>query len=675
MKSPTFSVQLISLFFFLAGLADALACGPYYPSIPKPQFFQLDGFHRPMSDYNREENLRLWQQLASQRIPLRDIEEVVYTHSLEKFLDYTDYGSSSDNKFYIYMNNVDPEVSSFLAMAKELEEERARMSSPWYYPRTRCESYETGDFSDVLIRCREYEGERLRDRYALQAVRALFASRNYAGCVEYYDSAFVNIPSGNLMKRMAQQYVAGCWCRFGEVERADTLFALVGDIWSLSCENPVAFMASVNPDAPQLIDYIRERADNAAAMTGFAPLAERLLSKRKVRNRGDWEFLLAYFYNEYAGNPSVARQYICRALRHTFSTAELADLARAYRMKLDAKTGYSGSLLADLRWIETKMDNLSPDYDKWSEIIRNIMYEDWVPHYWKKGDYATAVMLASYADNMDSDRWYSDYATLSFQMMGSVSSSQLASVYGRMMSHTPLNDFLRRKIRTDRDYYYELIGTLALREEKYDVAVNYLSQVSHKYQTSMGIYSYLRRNPFEAYSSRWSLVQYPGWEASEYETAAASHSEPLQIDAKLKFAREMLTLKRRMTGAPTADERGMARLKYAIGRHNSFEECWALTQYWRGWVGLFYPATSLYDDTESDDYAFLYDYDTTVGHDRTDEIYNKEVAAALAMMKSDKARAEAQYFLGNLKTVLKHYGDTPTANLIRTSCDNWKHWL
>lgn len=41
-----------------------------------------------------------------------------------------------------------------------------------------------------------------------------------------------------------------------------------------------------------------------------------------------------------------------------------------------------------------------------------------------------------------------------------------------MMEHTPLYDYLRKNIRTDSDYYNELIGTLALREGDYARAEN-----------------------------------------------------------------------------------------------------------------------------------------------------------------------------------------------------------
>ena len=135
----------------------------------------------------------------------------------------------------------------------------------------------------------------------------------------------------------------------------------------------------------------------------------------------------------------------------------------------------------------------------------------------------------------------------------------------------------------------------------------------------------------------------------------------------------MKSYKYKMRNAPTADERGIARLMYAIGRRNSFEECWALTQYWRGWVGLFSPVLTYWDcDFAEQNYDFLYDYDD---YQATEKLYQNEVATALAMLTTDESRAKAQYILGNLKTVVKRYGDTATAQFVRTSCDNWRSWL
>lgn len=723
MKSTIFFQFLSSLILIAGSLIliavcaiESFACDPYNPIIPTPEFFGLSGSHKNMSDYEREENLRLWQSLTSDRISLADIEQVVYSDSQSRFYDYTGYKpAKTDNVFYIYLkNSCDGEITDLLGTAKDLEERWREIRSPWYYPRKRDHTGNNGDFHDIIERCKAYKGERLKDRYALQVTRALFASRDYAGCIEYSDSAFADIPDSNLMKRMAQRYEAGCWSRLGDKNRADSIFAKSGDIWSLSVEDPVKYMSERNPDAPQLIDYIRSNATDTTFIQGIRPIVVQLLKNNKVAYRADWNFVMAYIDNEFNSNSSVARQHIYKAMKGKFSSDELESLARAYKMKLDASVGDFSNLLADLKWMEKKTDVLNPDAEEWIRRCRNIIYVDWIPILWNKKDYSTAILLCAYADNLaPSEQWHEawtnvgwhvywsptqvlnvsdmreseeyanhiDYGSLSFQMMGSLTSAQLASVYNRILKDKPLYTFLRSKARTDKDYYYELIGTLALREENYNRAITYLSKVSEHYLKTMNLdkCGYLCRNPFTPYPSRWEAVTptYAGDEPWEYETQAMRHTNKSNPNAKLNFARRMQEYKRQMTYGHTSDERGLARMTYAIGRRNSFEECWALTQYWRGeCTGIFEPDLQYWeDDFAQKRYAFLYDYEESIGHKTTEKIYNEELKASLAMLTTDEARARANYILHNLKTIVKYYGDTTTGCYVKTSCDNWMSWL
>ena len=45
------------------------------------------------------------------------------------------------------------------------------------------------------------------------------------------------------------------------------------------------------------------------------------------------------------------------------------------------------------------------------------------------------------------------------------------------------------------------------------------------------------------------------------------------------------------------------------------------------------------------------------------------------MFQSEEAKAEAEYILGNLSTIIKCYGNSTTARYIKKSCDNWHSWL
>lgn len=698
--------RILNALILLLSTSTALACGPYPINIPTPDFFGMSGHGVENYDYDRDENLRLWQAQTDAHIPLADIEQAVYRDSRERFgrQIYKQPGPKS-NKFYNYLDNTqDSEAEAFLYVAKELAEAREAIASPWYYPASRDENPAEEKFRELFDRCRNYRGTRFADRYALQGVRALFAWHRYADCIEYSDSAVAAFPDSNLFKRMARRYEAGCWARLGQTERADTCFALAGDVYSVTDSLRVEYMARLNPDAPQFIGYVRSKSRDSAFMASMIPVARQLLADGRVRNRGDWYFTLAYAAKEYLGSLPQARQYISKALRQGFYDEEFRDLARVYRMKLDAEAGDDSRLEDDLRWFVAKYDSCDWQAQQWSNRLENIIYAEWVPRLWKQGKYARAILFCSFADyfrepgrhywkfaktgEFDGSWWIQnltlaqmrqsetfvnekDYGCLSFQLMGSLSSAQLVQVYREMMRDTPLNNLLRRNMRTDRDYYYELIGTLALREAEYARAVDYFSRVSDRYMRTLNTFPYLDREPFAA------NPPYTGGNdtyGSIYGSGTTEKGSP-RPDAKLDFARRMLAYSRTMRDGASADERARARLLYAVGRRNSFDRCWALTQYWRGFYlpTLFY-LTFEYSFTESDDYDFLYDYDVD-DYEETEADFEREVREALAMFRSDEERAKAEYFLGNLKSVVRRYPDTQMAEYVRTSCDCWRNWL
>ena len=135
----------------------------------------------------------------------------------------------------------------------------------------------------------------------------------------------------------------------------------------------------------------------------------------------------------------------------------------------------------------------------------------------------------------------------------------------------------------------------------------------------------------------------------------------------------MVGYEKQMRRGKTSDERGLARLKYAIGRYNSLVVCWGLTQYWRGCVTtLFMPSFDEYGEVIMRGFPELFDEND---RQAAEKIFDKEVRAARAMLTGDAARAEAEYILSNLKIIKRRYPDTPTAQMVKTSCDRWRLWF
>ena len=92
MKLKAFIRPAVSL-ALLAGVSQAIACGPYSPLIPTPDFFGTEYTYIPSDRQQREENIRLWQSVTSDSIPAADILQAVYKDSRDSFLELAE-GSS-----------------------------------------------------------------------------------------------------------------------------------------------------------------------------------------------------------------------------------------------------------------------------------------------------------------------------------------------------------------------------------------------------------------------------------------------------------------------------------------------------------------------------------------------------------------------------------------------------
>lgn len=692
------------------GTTGARACGPFYDDISSPVYFTSLHRDNSVADDNRAENIALWQKLTSGTIPAADIEQAVYRDPYPERL----YGTErSPNKFYAWLSNTnDEEAYGFLDTAKKVESIRDSLASPWYYPTSRYDDAYDRNIEETLRQCLRYNGTRFRDRYALQAIRLLFSLRRYAECAEYFEKAFMDFDDSNLFKRMARRYAAGSWQRMGQVERANEYFAQSGDFLSLKTPDRVAYMARRNPNSPQLIDYLQRCASyvDTAELLSARSVADEVLAGKLVRYRGDWEFLIAYTDCKFRKDTLSAVRHISRALSAEFSSADFNDHARAFRIMLDAAAG-KAPRIEDLRWLEAKTAPEEIDAMHWASVMNNIICGHWVPSLWKKKDYSLAILLASFAeyrkplygfsevydpgsqtydyvrlkDIRYSSLWRNnyDYGSLSFRMMGSLSSLKLSQVVVRMKSGSQVYSFLRKYARIDADYINELTGTLALREQDYARAVAYLSKVSPGYQKLMNVYrdGYLAYDPFIYYGNRHYYERHTDSEGDEYTleyelSAGYPKARMLTSDnAKLNFARQMLLLQKEMKSGRSADQRGLARLKYAIGLRNSFEQCWAFTQYARGFVITEFHSYIAIGDYEIENrIPFLYNYgsdDIKAVEDR----FERELKASLAMLTGDDAKAKAELMLGNVRTVIKRYGETPTARYVKSSCDRWRDWL
>lgn len=657
-KSMNYTNRLLVTIITIAVSSIAYPC--FDPTYGKDfvKFFQVTDDTSTVSDNTRTANLRLWQQQTSEDITLTAIEEIVYgDFDAESWNERKVSDSIRKNSFYKWIrNNKATDIQNFLTLAKRVERCRADKCSPWYYPAKKTNGSIDCSFATLIEQCSEYKNGRLHERYGLQMIRLLHASCQYEECVAAFNEYFNSVPDDNLMKRMAMSYVAGAWTRLGDTDKANKYFAMNGDMKSLNGVDPFVYMVEVNPVAVSMheMEHLIWRSQIDLPLRGkgkeyvkdtILNVAYKVLRTGKAQNVGDWEFLVAYIEGEFNGNYNAANQHINSALSHKFSTLRGRDHARAYKMAVDGHMGHFESLLDDLKWLESIAE--LDDSHHWRDVMDGIVYGHWFEYLIEHNHLPMAILLSNYVNS---------YVT--FGLMVNLKPQDIIDYKNFLDNTSSTVAYLRERGCNDDDYLNEIIGTLYMREGNYIEAYNWLSKVSPDYQNALKIYKngYLKRDPF-------AFTPASRTDSTECKKAFPKLRDTTNI--KLHFAAEMCRLEQEMKHAENSNDRALSTIKYALARYASFTTCWALTSYAYGIVEI---EGCVVPDKMS---VLFYNWD--IGS-KEKELMHDMVADALASIKDDVVAAEAQYLLGNLKTVARKYPDTPTGKFLSTHCDNWKDW-
>lgn len=684
--------RFISSVTLLLCAVSLFACGPFESMTFNPFVFHFYQEEETPVIYEkqRDENIALWQDLTSYNIQASEIETAVYKMTLSELHEAFESGSTNNAFLTWIINNQATEIKEFLLLAKELEELRLNRFSPWYYPADKNERFdsrtEAEKFASILDRCKKHTIGFLSDRYGLQYVRALMALHKYDECFDFCNKNMSRLPDDNLFRNMAKGYVAGCLKRMGKTEEANKMFAEVGDFNSINGKQPYfKVLVKNNPES----DVIKSKLNNWIGYGDkkdnliYLGVADAALSSPKVVNRGDWLYLKAYIEEIYNVNHHKALALVRKALKHRFSRERMRHDAELMELCLSAGQGEVYRNLC--HYVEKFRCESMPFY---FYVVPALLNQERI---------SDAILLANYASSIEgnnnsymysevnrSDCYYrlpdNTYANTGFQLMLSRSAREIVDYKKFLSSNSKLVKEVIGHIRHDDDYLNEIIGTLYLREGNYDKAVEYLSQVSPDYQKNLNVYKcgYLNNNPWvNCYmpADKWAYpLKNESMEESLSNTFNPANSSLLLSpdDAKLNFAKEMLRLQQVMkTGTP--DERGLARIRFALARFNSFNNCWALTQYWNGAANQFNyrPFFYLWDGT----YRKLGYLKEITGTVPTEKWLKTEINKGMRELQSSEVKAEAEFLRGNYQSIAKRYPSTKVGLDLALHCDSWKDWL
>lgn len=711
MKSIPFFI-LIS-WLLVCMLQPSNACTePYF----HPAYYYTFRVYDSNSDQAQvEENCRLWQQLTDSNIPLTDIHEVVYQWSYDQTTSLRDYPmyhywTSCSNKFehWIYLNN-DKEITEFLILAKACEKQRARQKDPWYYP-------SEGDsirisLDQIVEKALTYKGERLKDRYMLQAIRALFASYRYNDCINLWNEQITLLPNG-VIKQMIMPYVAGCYFRTGNLEKAIALYASCGDMNSIvHCLgkkekdiNPVDLMILAYQYAPYytnfnktvqqivhqleydegMLNYNHRRGEQNYNLNQcdtvwqqsqkLYDFAVKLANRQETSNRDMWYYTAAYLADK-LGKPNEALMYI-RQARQQKSTSYMQASIQLLSIYLEAKylpytNEYEQRLISQLKWLEEMIYTHSEQIDitykliwdinagysnfYWNDMLRKILLSIVAPRYLQAGQGVRAIQVTNLADNMLFNKIQQkdpssnfmetvrkstvlknpfDYQSYLFQLLDTTDIKHIITYTEQLQQPKSAFDrYMNSKGYNNPAYFYEIIGTKFLQQTDYTQAIKYLERVPATFQYTLNTSKdhYMKRDPF--------LLNHPLADPSDY---------------KLNFANKMLSLQRRIEQSTDPNRKAQWMIQYATGMLNSFDYCWALTQYYK---------------------VPVYVSETCPELEKIKAKHNRIIQKALSLFTDKEALAQAHWRLGHYKKVVRDYPNTAMAEYARAHCDRLRDYI
>lgn len=706
---------LISLVSLLS-VNDLFACwdtwyapGGYY------MYRVYDNTLKPVSTINAynpgvEQNCIAWQKLTSKTIPVEEIYEVVYKMSLEEFeAIYDSREISYKNRFAEWITKKDTAALNFLLLAKNNEYIRSIRNSRWYYPSMKIDTRMT--IEEIAERSLSVKEGRLRDRYLLQGVRALFSLAKYEDCIDLWETEVSRLPEENLMRQLIHPYIAGAEFRVKHSKKAIEHFAQIGDVQSiLFCADKVGEELSV-VDALELIcryapnsksieetlqSYIRKMEFCREEETGETFEGEKLCElclKMARSGRSDnpamWYYTAA-FLEDLSGNMTRA-SYLLGLAEKSRASDYISESIKVFKIYLDAKQlpynpSYEKRLFGQLNWLDSKIkagidDNVRNEtalgnklikcesYYYWNDVMRRILLAEVSPRMIKAGKTTRALQLANMADNrllglvdkQDVYDWVEENGNYEYKVVGTYTMQgyRYSAIFNR---YDYSNHFFEMIDSVGVDRAIEYVQRVNRPQGEFDRFLNSRGYIGSDYLNDIIGTQCLRSMRYE------EAVSYLGAVGKAYKNHlnVSMEYDPFSVERRAvnqkkefryDFAREMYSLERGINMTADPNRRAQLMVKYAVGLRNSFDLCWGLTQYYRG--VSYWGEVCEKRDWENDEH-------TKAAMKRVKELAD----LACEIVTNDETGADIQYMLCNFRTVAQKYPNTAKGRLVKGKCDN-----
>ena len=586
----------------------------------------------------------------------------------------------------------DPEVKRYLALARSCEKLRNMYTSKWYYP-TKGDDVVLSSLEDVLDEALAYKGTQLKDRYALQAARAMFTLGKYTEMIDWWAKVRNDIQDEAIRKSI-QGYVAGALFRTGAEEKALEYYTSIGDIGSIvfclkkrkdykGDRTTLEYLSYHFPDSPYVFSLLQEYITRLEAYAGFhqengtteACYQMCLKASSKSQSLAAWLYSAAFLKNQ-MGQPYVASNILARAEKCE-SSVFLQESMKVLRIMIDAQIypynkAYEERLLEDLIWLDEKiLGNITQEvkektagiydlkfcysYYYWNDMMRRLILGTMCPRMIEAGKAPLALLLANYADNrlmmsVNQIEIYRDGETVFIGLDEYRKSKKyfndfdFSNHYFRMMDTSPLNHLVKYEslLLNPSSPFEQFLQKRCYAEPDYVwelIGTRYAREM--KYGEAV---KYLSKVS-EGYEDRLNTSAYMNFNPFEIKTHYSRKSNTYKLD----FVRKMVDYEHIVQNCIDGDIKGEALIRMGLGIRSSFMSCWALTHY----------SKSEYNPWFEDKYTL----------DKI-EYANTIIEKGLECLKDPELAARYYKDLCQWRTAVEKFPETKVAEEIRTSCDN-----
>lgn len=609
--------------------------------------------------------------------------------------------------FYRHLRSEDPQqgLDNYLRTLMNPQDERERADSlyqslvdsycgaveivfdPWYYPRSRDDFFDGyGQLEQIALQCRRHSTS---GHMLWLHAKCLFQMRRYSECIQFCDDVLAQKLTPYIRARI-ELWQAGAKVRSaGSSKATDAVYAHYGDFLSFSGD--LVSFAQAAPPA-QMLDfaYHIDEAENLFRTTPlpypfsslididedisgrnhtptvriyreYGKFCESIARKRPV-HQASWYYtaaLCAYVTHQQA----EAKRLLALAGRGVVSPEEEIVL-QLLSMKVGLKDhGIRND--ADDKAFWTLVSSLSWDV-AYAQFHKEVIYYV-LPRMAREGRHEQLLRYAEAFCNMPDEYaangWLLDNVVYGFVDMDA------AARYAETSA--------------ERDRIYDLLATRCLREMRYAQAADYLHRMSPSY----------RRGVKTEWGQYWySEYLEPLFCRDPFSMAGFSqHVRRLRIPIpqyKLKFALRMCALEQAMKD-PSLDPNDLADIKalYATGLHNSFNDCWILTDFGqREWFEECKNPKYENEEDRTDLWYFSYNpYEKSRRVNSREDFVKRQYTTRKAMEKRcsklmDEARntytdpnrkAGFYYSLNMFRTVVEQFPTTRVARRVQGHCDRY----